>query len=76
MTSRLSLLVLVAFCCAPLPALAYGDPTGGALFQTLGPLLAVVWGLWMILANSIRKRLTNLKRRVRGIREPEPPPLP
>jgi hypothetical protein len=71
MTLKLFLFVLVTFCCTALPANAYGDPTGGALFQTLGPLLALVWGLWMILANSIRTRLTNLKRRLRGSREPE-----
>jgi len=73
MTPRLLLFLLLSVCCAALPAHAYGDPTGGALFQTLGPLLAVIWGVWMILANSIRTRLTNLKRRLRGSREPEPP---
>src|SRR4030095_5346833 len=53
----------------PLPLFAYGDPTGGALFQILGPLLAVLWGAWMIFANGVRKRVGNLVRRLRGVKE-------
>lgn len=50
-----------------LPAYAYGDPTGGMLFQILMPTLAAIWGMWMILANNLRKRVTRLVRRLRGI---------
>jgi hypothetical protein len=49
-----------------LPAHAYGDPTGGMLFQMLAPLLAMIWGLWMILANSIRRGTANFIRKFRN----------
>jgi hypothetical protein len=53
-----------------LPAYAYGDPSGGMLFQMLTPLLAMVWGLWMILANSIRRGTANFIRKFRNV-EPD-----
>jgi len=49
-----------------LPAYAYGDPTGGMLFQWLTPILAMIWGLWMILANSIRRGTAKLVGRFRN----------
>jgi len=43
--------------------MAYGDPSGGFLFQFLAPLTAVLWGGWLILAGRIRKRFGRLIRR-------------
>ena len=70
-TRRYSAVLVVTFgvIVLPLPLYAYGDPTGGALFQILGPLLAVLWGAWMIFANGVRKRVGNLVRRFRGVKE-------
>ncbi len=48
------------------PAFAYGDPTGGALFQILTPILAMIWGVWLIVANSVREHVSNLLRKWRG----------
>jgi ABC-type Co2+ transport system permease subunit len=73
MNPRLLLFAIMMFLLFTLPAYAYGDPTGGSLFQMLGPLLALFWGFWMILANSIRKLLINIRRRLRGGTEPEQP---
>jgi ABC-type Co2+ transport system permease subunit len=73
MNPRLLLFAIMTFLLFALPAYAYGDPTGGSLFQTLGPLLAILWGFWMILANSIRRLLINIRRRLRGGTEPEQP---
>jgi hypothetical protein len=50
----------------PSYALAYGDPTGGFLFQTLTPLAAVLWGAWMIFAGNIRKSFRKAIHRIRG----------
>lgn len=50
-----------------LPAYAYGDPTGGMLFRMLGPLLAMLWGTWMILANRIRHRISAVIRKWRKV---------
>lgn len=54
-----------------LPCYAYGDPSGGALFQILMPVLAALWGMWLIFANNIRRRGSNLLRKWRG--KPEKP---
>lgn len=51
----------------PSYALAYGDPTGGFLFQTLTPLAAVLWGAWMIFAGNIRKSFRKAIYRIRGV---------
>jgi hypothetical protein len=51
-----------------LPVYAYGDPTGGMLFQILTPILAMIWGLWMILANNIRRGTANLIRKFRNVK--------
>jgi hypothetical protein len=48
------------------PCYAYGDPSGGALFQILMPVLAALWGMWLIFANNIRRRGSNLLRKWRG----------
>jgi len=50
---------------SPIPAFAfaYGDPSGGLLFQVLTPLVAVLWGGWLILAGRVRKKLNKLFRR-------------
>ena len=53
---------------------AYGDPTGGMLFRTLTPMLALLWGVWMIVANVIRRWVTNVARKVRGDEPDEPTP--
>jgi hypothetical protein len=49
------------------PRYAYGDPGGGALFQILMPVLAAIWGMWLIFPNNIRRRASNLLRKLRGI---------
>ena len=65
---RLSLFVVICFVpVMPLRALAYGDPSGGFLFQMLTPLVAVLWGSWLIFAGKIRKRLRKVIYRMRGV---------
>jgi hypothetical protein len=67
MKRRWLLITVVLFVVLPvLPVYAYGDPSGGLLFQVLMPTLAAIWGMWMVFANSIRRRLGNLLRRLRG----------
>lgn len=67
-TVQLSLVFfLLTVLAVPLPAFAYGDPTGGFLFQTLTPLLAILWGAWMIFANSVRKGVRRAILRIRGV---------
>jgi len=65
MTKSISLLVLLSFMLLALPAYAYGDPTGGMLFQILMPTLAAIWGLCIILANGVRGAFAKLMRRLR-----------
>lgn len=48
----------------PSRAFAYGDPSGGLLFQMLTPLAALLWGAWLIFANSVRKRFGVIARRL------------
>ena len=50
----------------PLRAVAYGDPSGGFLFQMLTPLVAVLWGGWLIFAGGVRKRVGRLIARFRS----------
>ncbi len=67
MRGRCPLLVAMVFVFfGVLPCYAYGDPSGGALFQILMPVLAALWGMWLIFANNIRRRGSNLLRRWRG----------
>jgi hypothetical protein len=69
---RLDVMVVVTlFLLAGIPAHAYGDPSGGTLFQVLMPALAALWGMWMIFANRARKGLSHLYHWLRGT-EPEP----
>lgn len=64
---KIRIIVFIAFALMiAMPAYAYGDPTGGMLFQMLTPLLAMLWGVWMIFANSIRRRAANFVRKFRG----------
>jgi hypothetical protein len=58
--------VVVLLSATALPAFAYADPSGGSLFQILMPLLAMIWGTWMILANKIRRGMVKLFNRLRG----------
>jgi hypothetical protein len=55
-----------------IPAYAYGDPSGGALFQILMPTLAAIWAMWMIFANHVRKSVRILLRKLRGSEPAEP----
>jgi hypothetical protein len=50
-----------------LPCYAYGDPSGGMLFQVLMPALAALWGMWIIFADRVRRRARVLFRKMRGI---------
>jgi hypothetical protein len=54
------------------PAYAYGDPSGGTLFQVLMPALAALWATWMIFASRVRSALASLYRKLRGAIPPEP----
>jgi len=58
--------IVLIFISAGIPAHAYADPSGGALFQVLMPLLAGLWAMWMIFANRVRKGLSLFYRRLRG----------
>ncbi|HXX15513.1 MAG TPA: hypothetical protein VEJ47_11475 [Candidatus Eremiobacteraceae bacterium] len=60
MTSRTLVFLLILCIFVVPPAFAYGDPTGGMLFRTLTPMLAVLWGVWLIVANNLRKYVANL----------------
>ena len=50
---------------AVLPCYAYGDPSGGTLFQVIMPTSAAIWGMWLIFANSLCRRAANLLRTLR-----------
>jgi hypothetical protein len=64
---RLKISVLVVLCMlVGIPAYAYGDPSGGALFQVLMPMLAALWATWMIFANQVRRTVGNFWRKLRG----------
>lgn len=66
MKGRWLLITVVIFVALPaLPLYAYGDPSGGLLFQVLMPTLAAIWGMWMVFANSIRRRVGNMLRKLR-----------
>lgn len=55
-----------------IPAYAYGDPTGGLLFQVLMPMLAGIWAAWLIFANRLRRGVACLIRKLRGSEGDEP----
>jgi threonine/homoserine efflux transporter RhtA len=61
----------VIFLLTGLPAYAYADPTGGALFRVLMPMLGALWAMWMILANRIRNGVSALYRKLRGVETEE-----
>jgi hypothetical protein len=63
---RVLLIAMVFVFLGVLPCYAYGDPTGGALFQILMPVVAAVWGMWLIFANKLRRWGSNRLRRWRG----------
>ena len=65
-------MVVMVFLFAAMPAHAYGDPSGGTLFQVLLPALAGLWAMWMIFANRIRKGLSLFYRKLRGADSEEP----
>jgi len=55
-----------------IPAYAYADPSGGALFQILMPMLAAIWATWMIFASRVRRTVASFVRKLRGS-EPDKP---
>jgi hypothetical protein len=65
-------MVAMIFLLAAVPAYAYGDPSGGTLFQVLMPALAALWAAWMIFANRVRHVLMGAYRRLRGAVSDEP----
>jgi len=66
MIRRVTLVLLLLGTLLVVPAYAYADPTGGALFQILMPTLAAIWGIWLVLANRIRQRFRKFMQRLRG----------
>lgn len=64
--------VVMLFLLTTVPAHAYGDPSGGTLFQVLMPLLAGLWATWMIFASRVRRGLSLFYRKVCRT-EPEKP---
>jgi hypothetical protein len=70
---RVKILVLVVLLMlVGIPAYAYGDPSGGTLFQILMPTLAALWAMWMIFANRVRRTVGNFVRRLRGSEPAKP----
>jgi hypothetical protein len=70
---RFQILALVTlFMLVGVPAYAYGDPSGGALFQVLMPMLAALWAMWMIFANNVRRTVGNFWRKLRGSESEKP----
>jgi uncharacterized membrane protein (DUF106 family) len=65
-------MVVMLFFLAGVPAYAYGDPSGGTLFQVLMPALAVLWATWMIFANRVRNILVGVYRKLRGAESEKP----
>jgi hypothetical protein len=58
---RLTVFIITLFSVfTSIPAHAYADPSGGALFQVLMPILAAMWAMWMIVANRIRRSVRRL----------------
>jgi hypothetical protein len=55
-----------------IPAYAYADPSGGALFQILMPMLAAIWATWMIFANRVRRAVAGFVRKFRASEPDEP----
>jgi hypothetical protein len=72
MRIRYFIVVAILFLLAGIPAYAYGDPSGGTLFQVLMPALAGLWAMWMIFANHVRKALARVYRKLRPSESEEP----
>lgn len=73
MSRRYIALFTTAFFLLGIPAYAYGDPTGGTLFQVLLPMLAAVWAMFLIFANRIRRGISGFFAKLRGTKPEEPP---
>ena len=67
------LFFMTGFFLLGIPAYAYGDPTGGTLFQVLLPMLAAVWAMFLIFANRIRRGITGFVAKLRGSKSEELP---
>jgi hypothetical protein len=65
-------IILTLVLMAPSRVFAYGDPSGGYLFQILTPLAAMLWGGWLIFAGTIRKKLRKVLNRTRLATPDEP----
>ena len=61
-------LFTIPFFLLGVPAYAYGDPTGGTLFSVLLPMLAAVWAMFLIFANRIRRGISGLLGKLRGVK--------
>ena len=71
MTRRHVILCTIPFFLLGIPAYAYGDPTGGTLFSVLLPMLAAVWAMFLIFANRIRRGISGLFGKLRGVKTKE-----
>jgi hypothetical protein len=71
MTRRNAVLFTIPFFLLGIPAYAYGDPTGGTLFQVLLPMLAAVWAMFLIFANRIRRGISGFFGKLRGAKPEE-----
>jgi hypothetical protein len=73
MSRRRVVLFTIPFFLLGIPAYAYGDPTGGTLFQVLLPMVAAVWAMFLIFANRIRRGISGLFGKLRGVKPKEEP---
>lgn len=65
MNRCLLVVVVSGFMLLGVPCYAYADPSGGTLFQILMPMLAAIWGMWMIFAGKVRRFMTGLLRKLK-----------
>lgn len=73
MSRRPTALIAISFFLLGIPAYAYGDPTGGTLFQVILPMLAAVWAMFLIFANRIRRGISRVFGKLRGSKPEEQP---
>lgn len=71
MTRRHAVLFTIPIFLLGIPAYAYGDPTGGTLFSVLLPMLAAVWAMFLLFANRIRRGISGLLGKFRGVKTAE-----
>ena len=71
MRLRYTVLFTIPFFLLGIPAYAYGDPTGGTLLSVLLPMLAAVWAMFLIFANRIRRGISGLLGKLRGVKPAE-----